>query len=265
MEFQSFTVHDVNPGDVWFMDHPRRIVKIGEKFTLRVFNPRENRTENQPAVRCTATLADKEIPGVVDEYAAANNTRFLKAMRDSCAREGHPDDRAWEEVWAERDVPPVRKGKLGDSFIDDKAPSIPQSYVYEEIGRHPNRGGRKETQPGGTVRWHGGSSSARGSELRGILIPESDVPLGMFGKEKEDAGEERAPEVVPINAVPPPVVPEVFPRQIGSLRHIAKSLEVDISDIKGKGAVDRILVRLGEAGCEKAKESITATARARAS
>lgn len=204
MEFQSFTVHDAEPGQVWFMDHPRRIVKIGEKFTLRVFNPRQNRNDNQPALKCLATLPSKEIPGVVDAFTAQNNARFLKAMHQSCAREGHPDDRVWEEVWAERDVSPVRIGKLGAPYVDDRAQPVPQSYVYEEIGRHPNRGGRKEVQPGGTVRWHGGSSSARGSTLSGILIPETDVPLGMFG-EKDDAGEESATEAVSGTQVRPQV------------------------------------------------------------
>jgi len=238
------------PGQVWMIKHPRRVVSIVEENTVELRDA-DGVMRVYPCLVCVARIPTAEIPGHVSAHDVAANKLILAGVQTQDATDGHDSgpNQSWKEIWAERQYPGVvmSKGFPAPRVEDgEKAPRYPFATVVHVQGRSEKR---ENTSP------------IQGSRPAGDLLSPDIVSPAVFG-EQEDASEEPSTAAEDIRHEGGEVGAEAPLRQSGeaaeasaqeaealpvkymALMKLAKERGVDISDIKGKGAVARIQERL---------------------
>lgn len=215
-ESRTPAIAELQPGQVWLMDSPRRIARVIGPTAVNFINQKTKEPVSRHAIAVEVAIVTQEIPGHLDGEAAKRGRIIVQALPPGA--NGEPGK--WNEIWSERAVHPVKKNKEGAAFVDDSAPMVAQTYVHDETGRAAKT--RK-------------LSPMLGAVIQGVLLDE--VPEGIF-----------APVGAAPEDVPPPLVTKMavqeLPRNIMQLKSIAARRGVDVTDISGKGAVDRMIERL---------------------
>lgn len=171
------------PGQVWYMDDPIRVVKILEPTTIEYVDKTGEIPEpkTRPAMVALVTIPTKPIEGFVTERQAEAGgliAHGLTAPSDDGQElpSGH-----WQEVYAERVVHQIirstskaRKGVV----VPDEGPLEHQLYCHEERGAT-----KRQT-----------ASSVKNRPITGQLIPAEAVPPGLF-KELQEHVEPDKPSV----------------------------------------------------------------------
>jgi len=169
------TLSDLKNGQVWMIDEPGRIARIGKKTKVEtiVITQKDRRLETRDAVEVTATIPAKPIDGFVSARQAGDNVELLGTLVENLAYD-QPDERAWTEIWSERIVPNLLKNKKSGALYRDTdfGPYHKELYCHEVKGR----GRRTEGLPGTRA----GSSRIAGKKVWGKLVPKEAVPAGLF-------------------------------------------------------------------------------------
>lgn len=239
----------VQVGQVWMMEAPNRVVRVVEETTMELADD-QKRIQQEPCFICEATIPIVPIKGHVGKREAEANIRLRKGIEAEAAfdPDDTPADYSWTEVWANRFLYGLTRqpGFPGLAVNDaDTAPKFPILCCVKTIGRDQTR--RK-------------SSPIEGTRMGGTLIDPKDVPADLFGE--SNASEEPEAEAVgvrqeggQVGAEAPLRQPgqaaqastqeaQALPKTYPGLLKLAKARGVDISDIKGKGAVGKIRARL---------------------
>jgi hypothetical protein len=120
-------------GDVYLVSDPRRVARIGKRTEVDVTSPRG--VETVPAVEVEIALVRGPIEGHVDKSEQADLDR-INAAQDTL------NGAYWTEIWAERDVNPLKKYK--GVIMLDEGKFIKQLACVAQIGRN---GDAESTSP----------------------------------------------------------------------------------------------------------------------
>lgn len=253
---QPLRASDMDVGEVWIMFNPCRLVRVEARETLDFLVPGSQQTIPVPALRLRATLPTFAVPDVITPQQAARNSKFIEAIWKDCLQR-ETNDTEWEEVYAERRVPPIKVSKDGGAYYIDDDPKLQhtwpvQFYCVECIGRLGSRDAR--------------SYAARG-QLDGVKVAPEYVPEKLFGYTPESAAvaEQVVAQAQGSAALEgQPVSPEVRERirqellaelkatkkpaptrmTIMRAKKLARDNGIDVSDISGKGALKKVLQRI---------------------
>ena len=157
---------ELKKGQVWMLEHPRRIVRIGEPTTIEIQVMKSMGgghvpdIENVPAVRVAVTMPDRAIEGFQSEEDAEMIAELVQGVLRS------PDrikGARWDEVWAERAVHKIQT-PVGSAAKELRAQEM-QLYCAESHGRQ-----QKQDR----------SSPVVNGPISGKLIPAELVPADQF-------------------------------------------------------------------------------------
>lgn len=259
MEPQAVKLSDLAVGQYWFCTDILRIVRVEEATTRDIYDREEKRVQTRPGFRVRATHCVKPIPGLVTEMMATTHQRIRASIAKHCEFM-ESDDREWDEIWLERFVRPVKVNPRGGGALEvsERSPrNVRQLYCHQAVGK---LGSRQTDHPGA----RGQIEAVRVENMpRGVFLDEPDIvdpgipakapepaegtPVGYVATATEAQGLDRATATV---ALAPQrrggLEASASERRmtIGRARKLAKEAGVDVSGIKGKGALKKILARI---------------------
>ena len=234
---------DLHVGDFWLMEDPVRLVRVEGVESIEHGVKGSDVVHIVHVLRVRATVPGFEIRGFVDVMRAKVNRRLNAAIAKSCEASGfYPPDTEWTEIWSERMIYPVTTGQFG-TRVNDGAPKVAQFYCMRTEGRYESRD-QAHRHP-----------ASRG-QLAGAKVDGSLMPAKVFRDDPE-------PEQLTYTGPGPgwPAADDVeleveAPRRqakrqpkmtIGRAHKLAREANVDVSDISGTGAMERILERIRHA------------------
>ncbi len=213
---------DLKVGDVYFMTQKVRLCRVEEVGNkIYVYNSLTKQREAQPACKILTIIPIHPIPDLINDLQAKMNrvvaSALAKVLELEEAETGNKyiGGARWHEIWAEREAYELKKGNKGYMERDPRRP-IREVYVSEVTGL-----------PDKTV-------GCSGFLNRSVCAIKIDAPDSWFETLEPEEPEEEQLE-------------DIDPKGRGNflkLRSIAGKRNVDISDIHGEGATERIKERL---------------------
>jgi len=246
-----FRLSDIRVGQVWLVDHPRRVCYVVSKQPTEVPDSITGTAISQDAFIVRSSVAHKVIPGFVGEEEANAASLNLEAILRSERGKGLQENE-WTELWGEQLCYPLKRDKRsGAVMVDETVPErrLARLVALDEDGRSPMR--MK-------------SSSVINRPITGKIIPSHLVPAGLF-KELDDARTHSRKETD--GQATPPVEARQgengvggqgdgggeavdgdapLPQTVAGLTVYCRKRGIDISDINGQGSRHRILERIQE-------------------
>lgn len=160
---------DVQVGDVWYLDDPKRIARVESSTKASIFDARTKQNNYVDGYLVTATVPTVPISGFLSAEEADTN-QYLQAQSKKAREPGQPDTTIWQEIWAERMVHPFRHvAKFNCWMRDESAPKIPELYCCETKNR---------------TQQHDRTSPIAKKAIEGKKIPAKKVPDGIFETQK---------------------------------------------------------------------------------